>query len=269
MACVWVGAAQAADGTPMNAIWERLARAHVMAQVNYLGLEEKAGAAPRWGWELALQELDRAAQADPSLLTRIDLVTIDEADAQGEAAAREAQRPVPAVVLSLRVSRKGLPLSWPDAAAIKAAVGERPPRTKADFDERFPLWLARSGLGCLTPDRRTCGPALRALGEQVAAHPLESLRAALEAKLDPHAMPQVYVDPAAAAPKASFFATPSAAFPSWIARSRMVAAFTYRDGKVPDLVAFDALCKQWLERQAKARGTPAEKAILEEGFSTP
>lgn len=250
----WAGHARGSDGKPnMGPIWERLARAHVLVQVNHLGVEPQGTAAPRFGWEQALVELDRAAAADPTLLTRIHMVSVDEADATGLAQVRETKLPSPSVTLSLQISVVNGAISTPDAAAIARAVAGHPVRAKSahEPDERFLLFLARAGFGLYVHDRRAAAAdgqpaylaALRALGDAVAAAPLERLSAALTREIDPHAMPQLDLLPAAK-PDVALHTTPSAEFPMWAARSRITATFAYTltggAVKVPDLAAADA-----------------------------
>ncbi|MBI4870476.1 MAG: hypothetical protein HY814_02800 [Candidatus Riflebacteria bacterium] len=275
----------AEEPVSMKLIWEELARARVLVRIQALGPDRLRGKSRKMAWIETLRRLHEVLAADPSCAGRVHEVAIREMPAPGASiAATGLEGPV---VLLLDFARPVKPkaalaaagptgatfdLILPEAAGIAAALHTRGPRPRLDlyeFDDRFPRFLARLGLGLAVrkPDLRDASgrPAfhqvLSQYGERVKqllevpvagfdkARDLGHWRRAVTTAVDRRFNPQLALS-AGSRPDAGFEPNRAASFPP-SAPSKVVGFLTFSltDGRVNTLPLdeVDQCAARWLE----------------------
>ncbi len=292
----------------LGRMWEALARARVMVRLGELGAERAGGKLRgRFGWIESLFLLHQAIAGDETLLGRFHELVVRQTASPGAALAPGAGPDDPVVLLldfALR-ERPGLAgapagshlqLALPPVARIRSvleALGPRPRLDRYEFDNRFPLFLAKLGLGwsLLDPDARDSsgrlafhelfaeyGPVVEKLeprarppGERfpVSGSQLQNLVDAVAAVVDPRYHPQLELRPGRTA-DAGFALPRRPTFP-FDAPHLLYLYLQYRRdaGTVvaPGLDWIDARMGAFLGRLAPLRGKPAGKAILTSEWS--
>lgn len=292
----------------LGRMWEALARARVVVRLGELGAERSKGKLRgRFGWIESFFLLHQATGGDESLLGRFHELVVRQAATPGASLAPGGGPGLPVVLLldfALREPpgppnappRSRLKLELPSAARIRAVLeklGPRPRLDRYEFDNRFPLFLAKLGLGwaALDPDARDAtgrlafhqvfaqyGPLVEKLeprprppGETrpVSGGGLQNLVDAVASVVDPRYHPQLELRPGPAA-DAGFALPVRPTFP-FDAPHLLFLYLQYRldAGEVvaPALDWIDARMGSFLGRLATVRGTPAAKDLMTSDWS--